>query len=101
MRNLCQCPLQFYYNDKGPNLEKLNDGIYISCNPTGESSDLVDISKPKNNVSFGAYNNNVMMLLKIIIGALLMVFVFSCISAIFSYFSPKVKKVATAIAVPT
>jgi hypothetical protein len=94
-------PTAIYYNDKGPNLEKLNDGIYISCNPTGESSDLVDISKPKNNVSFGAYNNNVMMLLKIIIGALLMVFVFSCISAIFSYFSPKVKKVATAIAVPT
>jgi len=90
-----------FYNDKGPNLEKLNDGIYISCNPTGESSDLVDISKSKNNVSFGAYNNNVMMLLKIIIGALLMVFVFSCISAIFGYFSPKVKKVATAIAVPT
>jgi hypothetical protein len=61
----------------------------------------VDISKSKNNVSFGAYNNNVMILLKIIIGALLMVFVFSCISAIFGYFSPKVKKVATAIAVPT
>lgn len=90
-----------YYNDKGPNLEKLDDGIYISCNPTGESNDLTDISKPKNNVSFGAYNNNVMMFLKIIIGALLMLFVFSCISGIFSYFSPKVKKVANAGAVPT
>jgi hypothetical protein len=88
-----------YYNDKGPNLDKLNDGIYISCNPTGESKDLTDISKPKNNVSFGAYNNNVMILLKIIIGVLLMMFVFACISGLFSYFGPKIKKVA--IATPT
>lgn len=94
-----------YYNDKGPNLEKLNDGIYISCNPTGESRDLTDISKPKNNVSFGAYNNNVMILLKIIIGAMLIIFVFACISGLFSYFSPKkiFKSVTDAVAtvVPT
>jgi hypothetical protein len=85
-----------YYNDKGPNLEKLNDGIYISCNPTGESSDLVDITKSKNNVSFGSYNDNVMMFLKIIIGAMLMLFVFTCISGLFNYFSPKkIVKTAT------
>ena len=89
-----------YYNEKGPNLENLNDGIYISCNPTGESNDLVDISKPKNNVSFSEYNNNVMIFLKIIVGILLMIFVFACISGLFSYFSPKIKIVANAVAIP-
>ena len=77
-----------YYNEKGPNLDKLNDGIYISCNPTGESENLVDIKKPKNGISFGD-NDNVKMFIKIIIGVVLMVFVFTCISAVFNYFSPK------------
>jgi carbonic anhydrase len=81
-------PKSIYYNSKGPNLEKLNDGIYISCNPTGQSNDLVDISKPKNNVYFSS-NDNVTMFFKIIIGIFLMIFVFSCISALFNYFSPK------------
>ena len=80
--NLLLTGNEIYYNKKGPNLEKLNDGIYISCNPTGESHDLTDISKTKNNVSFGAYNNNVMILLKIILGALLMIFVFAVVLAL-------------------
>ena len=77
-----------YYNSAGPNLSKM-DGIYISCKPTGASHDLVDIAKPKNNVSFGSYNTSIIFFIKIIIGIIIMIFVFFCISSFFKIVAPK------------
>jgi carbonic anhydrase len=83
-------PNPLYYNSKGPNLSKLQNEIYIDCRPTGKSGDLVDIVNPKQNSSFGeGYSQNVMIFLKIIIGIFLIIFIFSCISAILKYFAPK------------
>jgi len=40
-----------YYNDKGPNSNLANEGIYISCNPTGSSKETVDVeTRTKNPV---------------------------------------------------
>lgn len=79
-----------YYNSAGPNLKRLQNEIYIDCNPTGKSANLVNVVNPKKNVSFGAgYNKSVMIFLKLIIGVFLMIFVFSCISAFLKYFAPK------------
>lgn len=78
-----------YYNEKGPNLTDLSDGIYISCKPTGESQELVDITKPKNNVTFGEYNNSLMVFIKIVIGILLLIFVFIIISSFLKLVAPK------------
>ena len=78
-----------YYNEKGPNLTDLSDGIYISCKPTGESQELVDITKPKNNVTFGEYNNSLMVFVKIVIGILLLIFVFFIISSFLKLVAPK------------
>jgi hypothetical protein len=81
-----------YYNSAGPNLSNLGSGIYIKCKPTGKSHDLVGITDSKANTSFGAGNNqNIMIFMKIIIGIFLMIFIFSCISALLTYFGPKNK----------
>jgi len=42
-----------FYNSSGPNSTKeLGDGIYISCNPTGSSTETEDVMYEKEDVSF-------------------------------------------------
>jgi carbonic anhydrase len=42
-----------YYNSSGPNTTKeLGDGIYISCNPTGSSTETTEVTYEKEDTSF-------------------------------------------------
>jgi carbonic anhydrase len=39
---------KLFYNEKGPNSSLANEGIYISCNPTGSSGETVEVTKASN-----------------------------------------------------
>lgn len=46
-----------YYNSSGPNTTtSLGDGIYISCNPTGNSTETKEVTYEKNESSYDMYN---------------------------------------------
>jgi hypothetical protein len=68
-----------FFNSSGPN-SKPDDGIYISCNPTGSSTDETDVSYSKNssNNNLGALLKNplVQLILQIILGCILFVGIF-------------------------
>ena len=68
-----------FFNSSGPN-SKPDDGIYISCNPTGSSTDETDVSYSKNssNNNLGALFKNplVQLILQIILGCILFVGIF-------------------------
>jgi len=68
-----------FFNSSGPN-SKPDDGIYISCNPTGSSTEETDVSYSKNssNNNLGALLKNpiVQLILQIILGCILFIGVF-------------------------
>jgi hypothetical protein len=68
-----------FFNSSGPNI-KHDDGIYISCNPTGSSTDETDVSYSKNssNYNLGALFKNPIfqIILQIILGCILFVGIF-------------------------
>ena len=68
-----------FINSSGPN-SKPDDGIYISCNPTGSSTDETDVSYSKNssNNNLGALLKNplVQLIIQIILGCILFVGIF-------------------------
>jgi hypothetical protein len=46
-----------YYNSSGPNTTtSLGDGIYISCNPTGNSTETKEVTYEKNEINYDMYN---------------------------------------------
>jgi len=46
-----------FYNSSGPNTTKeLGDGIYISCNPTGSSTETTEVSYEKEDTTFNLIN---------------------------------------------
>ena len=48
-----------FYNEKGPNSSLANEGIYISCNPTGSSDETVEVAKnPMVNDLSSAFNDS-------------------------------------------
>jgi hypothetical protein len=63
-----------FYNEKGPNSSLANEGIYISCNPTGSSDETVEVAKnPMVNDLSSAFNDSTVTM---IIQLAIMLFVF-------------------------
>jgi hypothetical protein len=74
-----------YYNSSGPNsTSNVSEGIYISCNPTGSSTETTDVTYAKNdNQAVNLLENpNFIMFLQILAASIL--FIFVCF--VFNYF---------------
>jgi hypothetical protein len=76
-----------FFNSSGPNV-KNDDGIYISCNPTGSSTDETDVSYSKNssNNNLGTLLKNplVQLILQIILGCIIFVGIFLALNYAFN-----------------
>jgi hypothetical protein len=78
---------QLFFNKVGPNNIQLNDGIYISCQPTGSSEEETQVSynnSSKINNDFAPIFNKTM---KIIVICILCVIIFTLLSFGYNYFT--------------
>jgi len=70
-----------YYNSSGPNsTSNVGEGIYISCNPTGVSTETTDVAYVKDSIEAIDFNNlienpNFIMLMQILAASLLFIIV--------------------------
>lgn len=77
-----------FFNSSGPNVKKDDDGIYISCNPTGSSEEETDVSYSKNspNNNLGSLLNNsiIVLIIKILLGCILFIGIFAMLNYAFT-----------------
>lgn len=86
---------KLFYNPNGPNNDVGNQGIYISCQPTGSSEEKIDVTTAKNQPIYdlsSILNNPIyLFILQIILGGVLFITLFFVINYIFKYFSASSK----------
>lgn len=81
-----------FYNTKGPNNSKVNEGIYISCQPTGSSEEEKTVTYDKA-VKYDLFNlksmNNpsTMFVFQIIIGFVICILIFLLLNYGYVYFT--------------
>ena len=78
---------EIFYNSNGPNT-KNNDGIYISCQPTGSSQEEKQIVYKKNNYDIFS-NSKINLILQTIIGFVLCILIFIVLNSAYNYFVNK------------
>jgi len=72
---------ELYYNSSGPNsTSNVGEGIYISCNPTGVSTETTEVAYVKNSIEAIDFNNlienpNFIMFMQILAASLLFIIV--------------------------
>jgi carbonic anhydrase len=95
---------QLFFNASGPNSTKVGEGIYISCKPTGSSSEETSVEYSKNTPSYDIENildNPVTKIIfQVIIGCILFILVLFIFNYIYQWITtgeikmPSVPKVA-------
>ena len=76
-----------FYNKKGPNTESSTEGdIYISCSPTGNSEENIDVVYDKPSVSVDVLSNPIF---KFLVGALIFIISFYLIHVLILFFAGK------------
>jgi carbonic anhydrase len=79
-----------FYNKKGPNSSFSGEGdIYISCQPTGNSEENVDVVYDKPSTSVDVLSSPIF---KVLVGALIFIISFYAIHLLILFFSIKMKK---------
>jgi len=77
-----------FYNSKGPNQKKMGDGIYISCQPTGSSTEETSVEYTTNSTSYDFSNllNSPVTktIIQILIGCILFTLVFVTMNYFYS-----------------
>ena len=82
-----------FFNSKGPNSVQINgnDGIYISCQPTGSSDEETDVTNNKNPVNYNMdsllNDPTTILIFQIIVGCILFVLVFLMLNYGYNYIS--------------
>ena len=85
-----------YYNSSGPNsTNNIDEGIYISCQPTGSSEEETDVTYIKNTTSydlgnsFGNMFNNttVFIIILILIGCAGFILLFTVLNFVYNFFT--------------
>ena len=80
---------KLFFNKNGPNQNLKNDGIYISCKPTGSSKEEVPVDYAKNTPSYnfsGLLNSpNLKIFFQVIIGCILFIFIFFIFNYLYTY----------------
>jgi len=90
---------KLFFNSSGPNTTKIGEGIYISCKPTGSSSEetAVTYNKTQTTYDFSNITNNPTFktIIQIIIGCLLFIVIFMVVSYGYSYITTGSAKMPT------
>lgn len=86
-----------FINTSGPNTTKVGDGIYISCKPTGSSSEEIEVEYAKNatyyDLSSILDNPVTKTIFQIIIGCILFIIVFLLFNFIYTWITTGETKV--------
>jgi len=93
--------LGLFYNSSGPNTSTgTQDGIYISCKPTGSSDDETGVEYSKNTVSYDLENMlnnpNVAIIFQVLIGCIVFLILFLSLNYIYTFLtsgSPKIPSI--------
>lgn len=88
-----------FYNKNGPNNSNIGDGIYIKCNPVGESKEKVPVEYSKNSSSYDIFSGKNENVIKIILQILFVILIFGVLVFIFMWFRKpsNVAQVAAAV----
>jgi carbonic anhydrase len=78
-----------FYNKKGPNATSTEGDIYISCLPTGNSEENIDVVYDKPSVSVDVLSSPIF---KYLVGALIFIISFYVIHVLILFFAGNVKK---------
>jgi len=88
-----------FFNINGPNSNVSNEGIYISCQPTGSSEEEIEIVNSKNAISYDfesiTTDPTVQLIFQIIIGCLIFIILFKLLSYIFNSLAKGTIKIPT------
>ena len=80
---------KLFFNTSGPNSTKVGDGIYISCKPTGSSSEETEVEYSKNTPSydFGNLLDNpaTKTIFQIIVGCIVFIIIFMIFNYIYQW----------------
>jgi len=80
-----------FFNSKGPNSVQINgnDGIYISCQPTGSSEEETDVTSSKNPINYNMdsllNDPTVVLIFQIVIGIVVFILVFLMLNYGYNY----------------
>jgi hypothetical protein len=81
-----------FFNKIGPNNIQLENGIYISCQPTGSSTEEVDVMNVNNNISSTFDSSDMTNIFYILLSFVVFIVLFGIISFIYNRLtSPPVK----------
>lgn len=80
-----------FFNSEGPNNVQLNnDGIYISCQPTGSSEEETDVTSNKNPTNYNLYSitkdPNIILIFQIFVACILFIVLFFLLNFAYNYF---------------
>ena len=76
-----------FYNTKGPNSTKVNDGIYISCQPTGSSQEEETVTYNKV-VRYDLFNDaTAILIFQIIVGFIICITIFLLLNYGYNYYT--------------
>lgn len=93
-----------FINTSGPNSTKVGEGIYISCKPTGSSSEETEVEYSKNTTSYNFENildNPVTKtIFQIIIGCILFILVFMIFNFIYQWVTTGETKIPSIPSLP-
>jgi hypothetical protein len=80
---------KLFFNKNGPNNNVKNDGIYISCKPTGSSKEEVPIEYAKNTPSYDFVSllnsPNSKIVFQVLIGCILFILIFFVFNYLYTY----------------
>jgi hypothetical protein len=95
---------ELFINMSGPNSTKVGEGIYISCKPTGSSSEETEIEYSKDTPSydFGNILDNpaTKIIFQIIVGVILFIIVFMIFNYIYKWITTGDTKIPSLPKVP-
>jgi carbonic anhydrase len=84
-----------FYNSTGPNSVSIGEGIYIKCNPTGNSEENVDVEYAKNSSSYGIGELFSSSVVTLILQSIIMIILIALLFKLAQYMFPTVIGIIT------
>ena len=72
---------RLFYNKNGPNQTKISEGIYISCQPTGSSTEETNVEYSKNQGTYEFISDSTKkIIIQLIMGCIVLLFIYGLIN---------------------
>ena len=96
---------KLFINTAGPNSTKVGDGIYISCKPTGSSTEETGVEYSKNTTSYNFSNISdnpvAKIIVQIIVGSILFIIIFMIFNIIYTWITTGDIKMPSLLTMPS